>query len=720
MALRNGNWEEIAAKDLVIGDIVSVKLGNIIPADIKLAEGEYLTVDQSTLTGESLPVNKKKDDIAYSGTGVKKGKMTGVVVATGTNTFFGKTAMLVKQAKTTSHFQEAVLKIGNFLILISFTICIIIAIISIHRSLKTHSLMKDLPDIIIFTLVLIVAGIPIAMPAVLSATLAIGANKLAKMKAIVSKLTAIEELSSMDILCSDKTGTLTKNELTIKDIKLFDAKDNDEVLNTAYLTCESHSKDAIENAISANIKNKDMFKDYKQLKFTPFDPTIKRSEAVIQTPDNKEMLVIKGAPQVIVDLCNLDEAKKQSILNAIDDYAKKGFRTLGICKKEDNNMRFLGLIALFDPPRDDTKDTLQKVKDMGVHLKMVTGDHEAIAVELAKHLNIGSNIISVANFAKNNPNVSEEKKEQLIESADGFAEVFPEHKFEIVKALQRKKHIVGMTGDGVNDSPALKQADIGIAVDGSADAAKQSADLVLTEPGFNVIHKAIEEARQIFGRMKSYALYRITETCRLLLFISASIIIFHNYPLSAIMIILIALLNDIPIMMIAYDHMRCHSVPVTWNLKEIITISSGIALAGVISTFGLYWMGDYYWFNDAPDKLAKLSTLAFMGILCGGNLTIYLTRNVGSILQRPLPEIKFLLATLFSQLVGTLLTVYGIKIGKDGFIGIGWKYVLYTWVYILIWFILSMFVKEFLYRMIGYKKNYVTKVAEKTNKPMNN
>ncbi len=715
--LRDGKWIDIEAKEIVPGDIISIKLGNIIPADVKLISGEYLTVDQSALTGESLPVTKKIEDIAFSGTIAKTGEMIAVVTETGMNTFFGKTAKLVSEAKTKSHFQKAVIRIGDFLIFSTLAICAVILGVSIYRIEYEHLLHESIAQVVIFILVLVVAGIPIALPAVLSATMAIGAGMLAKMKAIVSKLTAVEELANMDILCSDKTGTLTKNELTVGDIQLFESKDIEEVLTIAVLASNPDGRDAIDEAVFKRLDDKEVLNEYMRVKFTPFDPVIKKAVATVKQKDGTIIQAAKGAPQVILKMCEADEELSKSVMQSIDSFAAKGYRTLGVAKTDSSNKwHYLGLIPLFDPPREDTKETLGYIKGMGIDVKMVTGDHGAIAKELAEKLNLGTNIVSVQELEHQQESETKLEKESIYERANGFAEVYPQHKFDIVKALQNKSHITGMTGDGVNDAPALKQADIGIAVSGATDAAKEAADIVLTEPGLLVIAHAIEQSRKIFNRMKSYAMYRISETCRLLLFLLLSMLVFNDHPLTAIMIILIALLNDIPIMMIAYDHMSIDKNPSSWNMKEILVISVGLAIIGVVSTFILYWLGDKYWFAsiaDAQLKFYHLRTLAFMGILCGGNLTIYLTRNTKAVWSKPYPEIKFFSATLVSQIIGTLFSVYGL--GTSDFVGIGWKYVGYAWIYILFWFLICMLVKELLYKMIGRKTHYVSstiKLAE--------
>ncbi len=684
--LRNGKWQAIAAKDLVPGDVVTVKLGNIIPADIKLTGGEYLTVDQSALTGESLPVDKKVGDMAFSGTIAKLGEMTGVVTETGFKTFFGKTAQLVASAKTTSHFQQAVMKIGHFLIFMTLGIAAILLIITLFEIEVTHTLHFDLGNLVIFLLVLVVAGIPVALPAVLSMTMAIGASRMAKMKAIVAKLIAIEELAGMDILCSDKTGTLTKNELTVGEIQTFGGS-SEEVLLNACLSSNLDGDDPIDLAIGNAFENQASLSSFKTEKFIPFDPINKKTEAVI-SGGGGEFRVAKGAPQVILALANPDQTLSSKVNKAVDALAARGFRTLGVAKQEGGSWKFLGLIPLFDPPRDDAKETIKHAGEMGVKVKMVTGDHTAIAKEISGSLDLGTHILPAGKLHETKAD------DKAFEEADGFAEVFPEHKFEIVKKMQAQKHIVGMTGDGVNDAPALKQADIGIAVSNATDAARAAADLILTQPGLPVIKKAVDEARRIFGRMKSYAMYRISETCRLLFFLFLALVLFELQPLTAVMIITIALLNDIPIMMIAYDHMEVDPRPTKWNMHEVFTVAIGLAVVGVISTFGLFWIGREVWNFD----LAHSRTLAFLAILCGGNLTIYLTRNAGALLSRPLPEWKFFLATLFSQIVGTLVSVYGL--GSDDFMGIGWKYVGLSWLYIAVWFWICMLTKMGLYRIL--------------------
>jgi H+-transporting ATPase len=679
---RGGTWKDIEARLLVPGDVVLVKLGDVVPADVKLIDGAYLSVDQSALTGESLPVDKKVGDEAYSGSIAKQGEMRGLVIATGMATYFGKTARLVEQAKSVSHFQRAVLRIGNFLILTTTALVVIIVLAGLFRH-------NPLLDMVQFALILAVASIPVALPAVLSVTMAVGAERLAQLKAIVSRLVSIEEMAGMDMLCSDKTGTLTKNELTLGELQPAKGVSADELLLAAVQASRRDAPDAIDAAILAGAAGKS-FEPYTVKTFHPFDPVSKRAAAVIEQ-GGKQLQIAKGAPQVIVDLCAPSPAERKAITTLVNQDGAKGYRTLGVaCAGEDDNWRFLGLIPLFDPPRDDCAATIARTREMGVDIKMVTGDHEAIAREIAGRLKLGRNIV-VADSAFDedgaDPDVSR------IIAADGFARVFPEHKFKIVKALQGAGHIVGMTGDGVNDAPALKQADVGIAVSGATDAARAAADLVLTAPGLSVITTAIEEARRIFERMTAYAIYRIAETMRLLLFMTAAILIFNFYPVTAIMVVLLALLNDIPIMMIAYDNAPFALRPVKWDMQRVLTVASALGIYGVLESFLLYWIARDYLGLATP----VLQATIFLKLLVSGHMTIYLTRNTGAVWQRPWPSWKLVVPSEATQLLGTLIVVYGIAMAP-----IGWWLALLVWGYTLGSFLVANAVKVATYRLLGH------------------
>ncbi len=684
---RDGAWRDVEARLLVPGDVVLVKLGNIVPADLKLVDGSYLSVDQSALTGESLPVDKKVGDEAYSGSIAKQGEMTGVITATGMKTYFGKTASLVQQATSVSHFQRAVLRIGNFLILVTIGLVLVIALAALFRR-------DPLVETIQFALILTVASIPVALPAVLSVTMAIGAERLAKLKAIVSRLVSIEEMAGMNILCSDKTGTLTKNELTLGDPEPAQGVDRRDLILAAALASRRDAPDAIDAAIVAGFPSAKTLDNYTVKAFHPFDPVAKRAEAEI-VQDGHQFKVAKGAPQVIVDLCEPSSEQRQAICTLVDHDAAKGFRTLAVARTDESGKwRFLGLLPLFDPPRDDCAETIAIIRKMGVGIKMVTGDHEAIAKEIAGKLKLGQNIVVAETVFG-----QDDKGEQLarIVAADGFARVFPEHKFKIVKALQGAGHIVGMTGDGVNDAPALKQADVGIAVSGATDAARAAADLVLTAPGLAVIATAIGEARRIFERMNGYAIYRIAETTRLLLFMTASILIFNFYPVTAIMVVLLALLNDLPIMMIAYDNAPIALRPVRWDMTQVLVVASTLGTYGVIESFGLYWIVRDYLALSSP----VVQALIFLKLLVSGHMTIYLTRNKGPIWERPWPSWKLVVPCEMTQLVGTLVVVYGLFMTPTG-----WLLALMVWGYTLVSFGVASAIKIGAYRLLDHRATY--------------
>ncbi len=498
-ALRDGAWDEIDAAELVPGDVVRLRLGDIIPADTKLVEGEYLSVDQSALTGESLPVNKKTGEIAYSGSVAKQGEMLAVVTATGGETFFGRTAKLVEGAGAVSHFQKAVLAIGDYLIYLSLALVAVLIIVQLFR----HA---PLLDLVQFALILTVASIPVAMPAVLSVTMAVGALALSKMEAIVSRLQSIEEMAGIDILCSDKTGTLTQNKLTLGEPAVFGAADAQDLILAGSLASKAEDKDAIDLAVLGGLSDATALEPFTQSNFVPFDPVSKRTEADIEGADGKSFKVTKGAPQVILELAKVSGEDAERADKLINELAAKGFRTLGVARSDTAGAwQFLGILPLFDPPREDSKDTIRHAEEHGISVRMVTGDNAAIAREIAAKLDLGTDIQPIGDLLKADASSGQLSSTAVerIEDADGFAQVFPEHKYAIVKAMQARGHLVAMTGDGVNDAPALKQADVGIAVSGATDAARAAADLVLTAPGLSTIVSAVEEARRIFERMNS-------------------------------------------------------------------------------------------------------------------------------------------------------------------------------------------------------------------------
>ncbi|NOY61331.1 MAG: plasma-membrane proton-efflux P-type ATPase [Calditrichaeota bacterium] len=683
--LRDGKWLEIPARELVPGDVVRVRLGDIVPADIKLVDGAYLSVDESALTGESLPVEKHVSDVGYAGSIIRQGEMNALVVAIGMNTYFGKTARLVAEAKTQSHFQKAVIKIGDYLIVLAIVLVAVIFIVALFRH---ESVLETLQ----FALVLTIAAIPVALPAVLTVTMAVGAMALAKRKAIVSKLAAIEEMAGMDILCSDKTGTITKNELTLAQVKPFAGFTDNDVLLFATLASKEENQDPIDNAIINKTKTLKVFDTigaYKVKEFKPFDPVVKRTEATISDAESTSFKVTKGAPQIILSLAANKEDIAAKVEEDVDTFAAKGYRTLGVARTDkQGNWQFVGIIPLFDPPREDSAETIRIAKSMGVDVKMVTGDHVAIAKETAQKVSLGTNMMPAASIL----NKPDREAQRIIEEADGFAQVYPEHKYHIVELLQGKGHIVGMTGDGVNDAPALKKADTGIAVAGATDAAKSAADIVLTLPGLSVIIDAIKESRKIFQRMNSYAIYRIAETIRVLFFITLSILVFNFYPVTAIMIVLLALFNDAPIMAIAYDNVRYSNEPERWNMRVVLSMSTFLGLIGVVSSFGIFYIAQEV--LHLPRE--TMQSFIFLKLAVAGHLTIFVTRTRGHFWSIK-PSAVLFWSAVITKALATLLAVYGWWVSP-----IGWKLALFVWGYALVAFVITDFAKVRAYKLVDH------------------
>lgn len=724
--LRDGRWSEQEAAMLVPGDIISIKLGDIVPADARLLEGDPLKVDQSALTGESLPVTKNPGDEVFSGSTCKQGEIEAVVIATGVHTFFGKAAHLVDSTNQVGHFQKVLTAIGNFCI-VSIAVGMVVEIIVMYpiQHRKYRSGINNL-------LVLLIGGIPIAMPTVLSVTMAIGSHRLSQQGAITKRMTAIEEMAGMDVLCSDKTGTLTLNKLSVDKnlIEVF-AKgvDKEHVLLLAARASRVENQDAIDAAMVGMLADpKEARAGIREVHFLPFNPVDKRTALTYIDANGNWHRVSKGAPEQILDLCKCKEDVRKRVHAVIEKFAERGLRSLAVARQEvpEKNKdapggpwQFVGLLPLFDPPRHDSAETIRKALNLGVNVKMITGDQLAIAKETGRRLGMGTNMYPSAALLgqDKDQSIGALPVDELIEKADGFAGVFPEHKYEIVKKLQEKKHIVGMTGDGVNDAPALKKADIGIAVADSTDAARSASDIVLTEPGLSVIISAVLTSRAIFQRMKNYTIYAVSITIRIVLGFMLIALIW-KFDFSPFMVLIIAILNDGTIMTISKDRVKPSPVPDSWKLKEIfatgIVLGSYLALMTVI----FFWaMKDTDFFSDKfgvrslRHSREEMMAALYLQVSIVSQALIFVTRSRSwSFIERP--GLLLVTAFLIAQLVATLIAVYA-NWGFAEIKGCGWGWAGVVWLYNIVFYI-PLDVLKFAIRYILSGKAWLNLFESKT------
>ncbi|OBF97668.1 plasma-membrane proton-efflux P-type ATPase [Mycobacterium sp. 852014-52450_SCH5900713] len=678
--LRGGEWVTLPVRELVPGDVVRVRLGDVVPADLRVLDDVALQVDQSALTGESLAVSRGRGENLFSGSVLVRGEADALVYATGASSYMGKTTALVESAGTVSHFQRAVLRIANYLIVIALALVSLTVAVSLVRG---NPVLQTLE----FALVVTIASIPVALPAVLSVTMAIGARQLARHEAVVSHLPAVEELGGIDVLCSDKTGTLTRNRLALAARWTATAVSDDELLTAAAQASRAEDNDLIDLVVLAAVEQPPAGRVEQ---FVPFDPVSKRTEARVRDAEGQSFRVSKGAPQIISALCDGDGASAE-VAGVVERFASHGYRALGVAKTAgDGSWRLMGVLALADPPREDSATTIAAAKELGIDVKMVTGDQVAIGREIARQVGLGDQILDAAIL---DGTADDDALGDRVEATDGFAQVFPEHKYHIVRLLQDRGHIVGMTGDGVNDAPALKQADAGIAVSGATDAARAAADVVLLAPGLSVIVSAIGLAREIFARLTSYATYRIAETIRVLLLITLAVVSMNFFPVTAAMIVFLALLNDGAILSIAYDHVRGSPRPVRWDMRAVLTIATVLGVIGVVASFTLFFIADSV-FGLSRDFIR---TMIYLKLSVAGQLTIFLTRSRGPFWSRPAPAPLLLGAVITAQSTATLIAVYGVAMTP-----LGWRWAGIVWGYSVVWFLFNDRIKLIAYRWLDH------------------
>ncbi|KAJ7032406.1 hypothetical protein C8F04DRAFT_959106 [Mycena alexandri] len=704
---RAGSWSEIESAGLVPGDMVSFKIGDIVPADCRLTEAINVSIDQAALTGESLPQSKKLGDQCFSGSTCKQGEAEGVVISTGANTFFGRAASLVGQDDdTTGHLQKILAQIGSFC-LVAIGIFVVAEILVLYAGFR-YSYRRGLDNI----LVLLIGGIPIAMPTVLSVTLAVGAQQLAKHKAIVTRITAIEELAGVTILCSDKTGTLTTNKLTIdrETILTYSSFSADDVILLAAYASRTENQDAIDMSVVQACGDPARARaGIKLLDFKPFNPTDKRTEITYrEEASGKLKRVTKGMTGSIIELCsrNRTEELENKLEKDVEGYATRGLRALAVAyeeldgddfEAEGNGFELIGLLAIFDPPREDTKQTIDDALALGVKVKMVTGDQLAIAKETGRRLGLGDHMYP-AKVLKDGPapGGKHASLDEMIMDADGFAGVFPEHKYEIVKRLQGLGHLCAMTGDGANDAPALSRANVGIAVEGATDAARGAADIVLTEPGLSTIVHAIRGSRVIFQRMRNYSIYACAVTIRIV--VCFAILAFaYKFDFPPFMILIIALLNDGTIMTLSVDRVLPSNTPDSWDLAEIFSYAVAYGLYLTVSTIAFviiiketnFFQDKFHvslaTSNPVQSNDPQLHMVIYLQVAIISQALIFVTRSHGFFFMER-PSTALLAAFCIAQLISSIIAKYA-NWGFTKIQGISGGWIGIVWVWNILWFI---------------------------------
>ncbi|MCJ1271966.1 plasma membrane H+-ATPase [Lobaria immixta] len=674
IVLREGRLQEIDAPAIVPGDVLQIEEGTIIPADGRIVTDDaYLQVDQSAITGESLAVDKHKGDTCYASSAVKRGEAFMVVSATGDSTFVGRAAALVNAASGgTGHFTEVLNGIGTVLLILVIATLLIVWVSSFYRS-------NGIKEILEFTLAITIIGVPVGLPAVVTTTMAVGAAYLAKKKAIVQKLSAIESLAGVEILCSDKTGTLTKNKLSLAEPFTVEGVEPEDLMLTACLAASRKKKgiDAIDKAFLKSLKfyprAKSVLTKYKVIDFHPFDPVSKKVSAVVESPQGERIICVKGAPLFVLKTVEEDHPIPEDIdaayKNKVAEFATRGFRSLGVARKRgEGSWEILGIMPCADPPRHDTAKTINEAKTLGLSIKMLTGDAVGIARETSRQLGLGTNVYNAERLGLGGGGTMPGSEVyDFVEAADGFAEVFPQHKYNVVEILQQRGYLVAMTGDGVNDAPSLKKADTGIAVEGASDAARSAADIVFLAPGLSAIIDALKTSRQIFHRMYAYVVYRIALSLHLEIFLGLWIAIL-NTSLNIELVVFIAIFADVATLAIAYDNAPFSKSPVKWNLPKLwgTSVILGIVLAVgtwiALTTMFASDQRDGFYHGGIIQNFGKRDEILFLQISLSENWLIFITRANGPFWSS-VPSWQLTGAILIVDIVATFFCLFGFFVG---------------------------------------------------------
>jgi H+-transporting ATPase len=633
--LRDGRWNLIPARELVRGDFVHLRMGDLVPADLQLVSGELL-LDQSALTGESLPIEAQAGASAFAGTIIRRGEADGEIIATGGRTRFGRTAELVRVASAASHLETVIFAIVKYLVIMDAVLVTI---------LLGYSRFAGLPlaDALPFALILLIASVPVALPATFTLATALGSIELARRGVLVTRLAAVEEAAAMDVLCSDKTGTITMNRLTLAAIVSYAPHNNADVLRSAAYASDEATQDPIDLEIIAQAHSASASAPMaRRLKLIPFSPAAKLSEAILQTAHGT-IHVLKGAPHAIAARASVPDALQADI----EKLAAKGYRLIAVASGAQDAIETMGLLAFEDPPRADSSRLIASIRGLGIRVLMVTGDGLDTARTIASEVGITGRACS--------PRQASGSDAASLLDYDVIAGVFPEDKFNLVQSLQRAGHIVGMTGDGVNDAPALKQAEVGIAVSSATDVAKAAASVVLTNPGLTDIIAAVESSRRIYQRMLTYTLNKVIKTVEIAFFLTIGVILAHEFIITPALIVLLLFTNDFVTMSIATDRVNFSRRPDRWRVGTLIAAGFALGSLILVLSLGLFTFG-----RDALAlPLPALHTLVFITLVYTGQGAVYLVRE-RSHLWRSAPSRWMLLASVCDVCVVSMLAISGI------------------------------------------------------------
>ncbi len=646
--LRDGIWQTLNAAEVVPGDVIRARLGDFVPADFKILDAEA-TVDQSAITGESLPIDKKTGDIVYSGSLVRKGEVIGVVTATGVHTYFGKTIQLVQLAKPKLYMEAVISSLMKWLLVLVVSLLVVTAVVSWVRGV-------NLLDVVSLALVLLVSAIPVALPTMFTITMALGSFELARKGVLVTRLSASEDAALMDVLCADKTGTITENKLSIADIAELNKYTKDDALIFGALASQKANQDPIDLAFFTALEDKKINLDeYKQKKFIPFDPSTRKTEAIVEKK-GETFRVIKGAVSAVMQACGTKEDEKATIEQKMDVLANKGYRVMAVAiGKEALAMEIVGLVGLYDKPRKDSAKLIAKLRSLGISVKMLTGDSLPIAKQIAQEVGLGDKVSRMADVESTRSQDGMVAAE-IVDKSDGFAEIYPEGKYRIVKGLQAEKHVVGMTGDGINDAPALKQAEVGIAVSNATDVAKGSASVVLTEEGLSNVVNLVVTGRMIYQRILTWIFNKIVKTFQVVLFVIVAFLLTGLFVVSAFQVVLLLFLVDFVTISLSTDNVRPSEKPETWNITPLVKGATILGVASVLESLGLLFLGLNYL---GLSNTGALNTFSFDMLLFGGLFTIFVVRERGNFWKSK-PSRPLLIAIIADIVISSIISIIGI------------------------------------------------------------